>query len=163
MPPYTAMMIMKPSSTMINIKGSLSSITNKIISEHNGIIKDINNSGLRTLPYQMKGDKIGERFTSGNYLSITFISSPSSINDIKNFISSNSEIIRSNIYRSDELSLPSIKQKSVMKLVSSSATSSSATDSVKVKSKDEIIRDAVFASRDGSVLLLKKDSISKSN
>ncbi|XP_071113026.1 small ribosomal subunit protein bS6m-like [Haliotis cracherodii] len=65
-----------------------------------GIIRSMENLGLRPLPYKMACQ--GKKQTEGNYVLINFDSSPESVTNIQDDLKRDVDIIRPSILRRDE-------------------------------------------------------------
>jgi ribosomal protein S6 len=99
MPTYCLLLTVKP---LPNAAEKVASLVSRTISQHGGLVRRINNSGVRALPYALHGVGIGEKFLFANMLSVEFLAKPALLQEIKVSLRGSQETLRSSVLKADD-------------------------------------------------------------
>jgi ribosomal protein S6 len=75
----------------------------KAVKQSGGLVRRVNNAGIRPLPTEMRGKSVGERHKFANIATIEFISNPVAAQSALKQVRGLEDCVRANLLRSDDI------------------------------------------------------------
>ena len=75
----------------------------RAVRDHGGVVRRVNNSGIRPLPTEMRGKSVGERHKFASITSIEFVANPKGAVSASQAVRGLDDVMRVSLLRADEI------------------------------------------------------------
>jgi len=96
---YVLLLHIKPAQSNVT---KVSNMISKVIQTGGGVVRRLNNSGVRPLPYPIRGSSIGEKHLFANIVSVEFVCKPTLLEELKLMLRGSQETLRSAVLKADD-------------------------------------------------------------
>jgi len=101
MPAYVMLVHLNP--TLVNAAERVASVVGQAIAANGGVVRRLNNAGLRPLPYAIKAPGAAEKHLFAGFLTVEFVGRPALLPKVRaELVKTQKEVLRSTFLRADE-------------------------------------------------------------